>query len=120
MMSRSGYTDDYDLGDGSINLWRGAVKSAFKGKRGQTFLREMLAALDGLTDKALILNDLATEDGVCAIGAVGAARGIDMSKINPEDSDAIAATFGIARAMACEIMYMNDDYGSFKETCLSA
>ena len=46
---------------------------------------------------------------VCAIGSVGAARGMDMSKLDPEDRDGVAAAFGISPALAAEIVYMNDE-----------
>lgn len=84
-MSRSGYDDD---GCGDMWDWvryRGAVKSAMRGQRGQAFLREMLAALYALPEKRLIQNDLVDEydDGaVCALGAVGRARNLDMAKVD--------------------------------------
>ena len=106
-MSRSGYTDDW-YEDNSGWLYRGAVKSAFQGRRGQAFLKEMLAALDAMPVKELIAHELEQEGAVCAIGAVGRARGVDMSKLDPEDPDTVAGTFGIARAMACELVYEND------------
>ena len=37
----------------SLIRYRGAVKSAIRGKRGQAFLREMLAALDAMPEKRL-------------------------------------------------------------------
>ena len=46
-MSRHGYSDDCDNEWRAI-MWSGAVKSAIKGKRGQAFLKELLAALDAL------------------------------------------------------------------------
>jgi hypothetical protein len=103
------YSDDCD-GDmwGHIR-WRGAVESARRGKRGQQFLREMLAALDALPEKKLITEELVLDGQVCAIGSVGLARGIDMTKISAEDYDAVAKTFGIAPALVREIEYMNDD-----------
>lgn len=115
-MSRSGYDDDY----GSDNPWdltryRGAVASAFRGKRGRAFLREMLFALDRLPEKKLIANDLVRSGEVCAIGAVGLVRGVDMD-FDPEDAEAVAAKFGIAVAMAREIVWMNDEAGFYKET----
>ena len=118
-MSRSGYVDDWDFdgGEWAMIRGRGAVTSAFRGKRGQTFLKEMLAALDALPEKKLIANDLQAENGaVCAIGAVGKARGLDMSKLDPEDPDTVAAKFGIATAMAREIVYENDEAGFHSET----
>lgn len=108
-MSRSGYSDDID-DNWSWIRWRGYVASAMRGKRGQAFLREMLAAMDAMPEKKLIANDLETADGaVCAIGSVGKARGIDMSSLDPEDYSTVAATFGINEKLAQEIVYMNDE-----------
>lgn len=108
-MSRSGYWDDCD-NDWYAIMYRGAVKSAFCGKRGQLFLLEMLAALDALPVPMLIAGDLESDGAVCAIGAVGKARGIDMADLDPEDAETIASTFGIATAMAREIVYDNDEW----------
>lgn len=92
-------------------MWRGAVKSAFRGRRGQAFLREILAALDALPEKKLITYDLINAEGaVCALGAVGKARGLDMREIDPEDHEVVANEFDVAHAMACEIMAENDDF----------
>lgn len=106
-MSRSGY-NDYDGEEYPAGLWRGAVERALGGRRGQAFLREMLAALDALSEKKLISHELEQDGCVCALGSVGKARKLDMSEIDPEDHDTVAAKFGIAHAMACEIMYTND------------
>ena len=105
-MSRSGYSDDAE----NVNLWRGAVAAGLRGRRGQAFLREMLAALDTMPEKKLIKDDLEKEGSVCAIGAVGKTRGVDMAGIDPEDNDAIARIFGLPFSMACEIMYLNDEH----------
>jgi len=113
-MSRSGYSDDYD--QWATIKWRGAVASAFRGKRGQAFLREMKDALDALPVKRLIRDELEAGGEVCAIGAVGARRGISMNDIDPEDSASIAGAFGISHAMACEIMYENDEGNYHNET----
>ena len=108
-MSRSGYSDDVD--GWQLIRWRGAVTSAIRGKRGQSFFRELLAALDALPEKRLIDIDLERDGEVCAIGAVGRARGLDMTEIDPEDHEAVADAFGLPHALACEIMYVNDDDG---------
>ena len=50
-MSRSGYTDDMEDMWQHI-CWRGAVASAIRGRRGQAFLREMLAAMDAIAGRA--------------------------------------------------------------------
>ena len=111
-MSRSGYTDDF-YDDWSMIRWRGAVASAIRGKRGQAFLRAMLAALDALESRRLIRGDLEHEGEVCAIGAVGKARNLDMTTIDPYDRDTVAGQFGIAQALAAEIAYENDEsYGT--------
>jgi hypothetical protein len=104
-MSRSGYSDDCE----NLELWRGAVDRAIQGKRGQAFLKDLLAALDAMPEKALIADALECEGKVCAIGALGKARGIDMSRIDPEESKTVAKTFGIAPALAKEIVYENDE-----------
>lgn len=107
-MSRSGYSEDID-DQWSFIRWRGAVGSAIRGKRGQAFLREMLEALDAMPDKRLIAHELRWGGEVCAIGSVGAKRGIELEALDPEDYDAIAGVFGIAPALVQEIEYMNDD-----------
>jgi hypothetical protein len=111
-MSRSGYIDDSDYDQWAMIRWRGAVASAFRGKRGQAFLREMLAALDALPEKRLLVDELQDpydSNLVCAIGAVGRIRGVDMQALDPEDHDDIAAVFNISHDMACEIMFTNDE-----------
>lgn len=115
-MSRSGYRED--LGDQwQLIRWRGAVASALKGRKGQAFLREMLAAFDALPNKSLISGEMIREGEVCAIGAVGIARGLaELNEIDPEDHETVAAEFNIAHAMACEIMFENDEGGHHKET----
>ncbi len=115
-MSRSGYSEDYDGGEWSLIRWRGAVTSAIRGARGQAFLREMREALDAMPEKRLVAWELEEKGEVCAIGAVGRRRGVDMSKIDPEDRETVAGTFGIADALACEIMWVNDEAGWHNET----
>lgn len=117
-MSRSGYSKDYIDDD----LWgficyRGAVNSAFRGKRGQSFLAEAVSALDALPKQELAAHSLQTEDGsFCLLGAVGRARGLDMSVLDPDDIETVAAAFGVAEAMAREIVFMNDEGSLFGET----
>lgn len=107
-MSRSGYIDDGD-NDWSLIRWRGQVASAIRGKRGQAFLRELVETLDAMPEKRLIAHELQSGPNVCAIGSVGVRRGIDMSGLDPEDPDTIAATFGIASPLVREIEFMNDE-----------
>lgn len=114
-MSRSGYSDDIDQWD--LIKWRGAVASAMGSKRGQAFLLEMWRAIDALPEPKLIANELVEKDGaVCAMGAVGKQRGIDMSALDPENIEGVAGTFGINEKLAMEIAYMNDEGGAYNET----
>lgn len=108
-MSRSGYIDDSE--DWQRIRWRGQVASATRGKRGQRLLRDLLSALDAMPEKSLVASELETRDGdVCTLGALGKVRGIDMSKIDPEEPEQVAAAFDIAEPLAREIVYMNDEY----------
>ena len=111
-MSRSGYVDDYDGDDYYLALgrWRAQVTSATRGKRGQRFFLDLVAALDAMTEKHLIKNDLETTEGaVCGLGALGKYLGVELSKLDSEDHDALGAAFNIARQLAAETMYMNDE-----------
>jgi hypothetical protein len=114
-MSRSGYVDDRD-DQWRLIMWRGAVASAIKGKRGQAFLKEMLAAMDALPERKLVRNELEEEGAVCAIGSVGKARGYrEMDAWDPEDYERVAKAFGVSEALAREIMFMNDEGGRYQE-----
>jgi hypothetical protein len=112
-MSRSGYSEECENWD--LIRWRGAVKSAIKGKRGQQLLRELLAALDSMPEKRLITEELEANGEVCALGCLGRAKGVDLTDMDPTDSEYVAATFGIAPALAKEIVYENDE-GGWRET----
>lgn len=53
-----------------------------------------------------------TADGdVCAIGAVCKARGIDVSHVDYDSPEDVAAKVGIASQMVAEIEYENDEVG---------
>jgi len=112
-MSRSGYTDDNDdpLAHGR---WRQAVKRSLEGRRGQALLRELVDALDAMEDKRLYPGSFATPEGeFCTLGVLGAKRGTKMDDLGDEDyceTDLVGERFGIAPAMAAEIMYLNDEY----------
>lgn len=100
-MSRSGYSDDCE----NLGLWRGAVQRAMTGYRGQHFLRKLRDALDAMPVKRLITGEIANGTGdVCALGSVDPA-----CKADPDDREAVGQHFGIAPAMAAEIVYINDE-----------
>ena len=113
-MSRSGYSDDCD--GWALIRWRGAVESAMKGRRGQKFLIELAEAMDAMPVKELIAHELVEQGGFCALGVVGQKRGIALESIDPEDSRTVAEQFGIANAMAQEIVFMNDEAAWYDET----
>jgi len=96
--------------------WRGAVASSIRGKRGQAFLREALAALDALPAPELVSNDLEADGAFCTLGAVGRARGTDLKNVDAEDHEAVASLFGVAHPLACEIMWENDEGSAYPET----
>lgn len=102
-----------------MELYRNAVDSAFWGKRGQAFLKDLLAALDALPGKRLVPYAFETEEGeVCALGAVAKVKGVDMPKGDFEESDgvdcrALGRKFNIAQCMVREIMFENDEAGDY-------
>lgn len=106
-MSRSGYSDEGD----NLGLWRHAVERALRGKRGQAFLREMAAALDAMPTKELVAEEVVRDsEHVCALGSVALARKLDVSNLDIYDGEDMGQAFGISRAMAQEIAYMNDEW----------
>lgn len=109
-MTRHGYIDDWDDDPLALGRYRGRVQSAIRGKRGQKLLRELRDALDAMPDKRLIKGSLVDDDGeCCALGCVGMARGVDMSKLDPEEAEQVASAFDIAEVLAREITYENDE-----------
>lgn len=112
-MSRSGYSDDFDVSQWESICYRGAVASAFRGKRGQSFLKDLLAALEAMPEKRLVSGELQTEQGeVCALGAIAKVRNIEMPPVYDDDDSStliMAERLNIANAMAREIVYMNDE-----------
>jgi hypothetical protein len=117
-MSRSGYSDDGDGESYSLAMWRGTIASATRGKRGQRFFRDLVAALDEMPVKRLIAKELQTEEGeVCALGSLGRARGIPLGTIDVEDmADSgdygyLGRMFDIASQLSQEVMYINDEAG---------
>lgn len=121
-MSRAGYADDTD-DQWHYIMWRGAVASAIRGRRGQAFLREAIAALDALPERKLTAYRLERNGHYCTLGAVGARRGFDLRALDapfdcaPEhaefieqaDHSKLKDAFGVASALLREIQFMNDE-----------
>lgn len=113
---KSGYNDNSWDAWATIR-WRGAVKSAIRGRRGQAFLRELLAALDALSQPRLIRNQLEQSGEVCAMGAIAKSRGLNSVLWDDSDFEFLARTFRVANALAAEILYINDhDFSWTDET----
>jgi hypothetical protein len=112
-MSRSGYGEDCCDDPLAWGRWRGAVGSAIKGERGQAMLHELVQALDAMPDKRLFPHSFATAAGeFCALGVLGAQRGTRMGDLGDEDDcspDLVGQRFGIAPALAAEVMFLNDE-----------
>jgi hypothetical protein len=111
-MSRSGY-NDYSDDTLQLGRWRAQVASATRGKRGQAFLRDLLAALDAMPEKRLVKQEFETDGEVCTLGCIARQRKVDMSTFDPEDDDvgeAIGPALGIAHQLAREIMWENDQF----------
>lgn len=111
-MNRSGFSDECD-DPLAAGRWTAAVNSSLRGKRGQAFLRELLAALDAMPDKRLIANAAAKDGCMCTLAVVAAKRGQDLEQLDAYmqgwDWDCLAESLGISEALAREVMYLNDE-----------
>lgn len=123
-MSRSGLSDDCDE-QWMEALWRGRVSNARRGRRGQRFLRELLAALDAMPVKELHAHtfdegpvaggDVVVDGGVCALGALARAKGMDVTDADPDDdqvAEELAMKFDIADCLARTVIWANDEWNS--------
>lgn len=107
-MSRSGYSFYGD--PGSVNLYRGNIGRTIAGKKGQAFLKELAGFMDAMPEKILIENELIDAKGqCCTMGVYFKAKGIDVSKINPNEYDQVAGAIGISEMMVREIAFENDE-----------
>lgn len=119
-MSRSGYSEDYDVS--ALQLWRGAVQKSIDGKRGQRLLVDIANAMDAMPEKKLVAEELISADGeFCTLGVVGCARGVgdQLKATDPYARESIAKLLDVAPALVAQIAYVNDDpdaYSSPAET----
>lgn len=108
-MSRSGYIDDCS-DTLQLGRWHAQVASAIRGRRGQAFLRELANAMDAMPEKSLISGQLVTSDGdCCTMGVICKARNIDVTEVDENDPEEVGKLVGIARQLAAEIAYENDE-----------
>ena len=96
--------------------YEAAKRSTLRGKRGQVFLRELVAALDALPQPELsegALGDRRT-GCVCALGAVALAQGESFADLAQDDGnwspDEAAEWYSISPTLANEIISANDGW----------
>lgn len=120
-MSRSGYYEsdrDDPLAEGRfIAVWN----KTRKGKRGQQFFRDLVAALDAMPVKELAAGSLQKrndEGRVCALGALCSAKQIDVSDLLDYDDSGddygtveAAARLDISETLARNVVWQNDECG---------
>lgn len=106
---RISYSEDEDW-PGQFELWQANCERSLRGKQGQEELRELHAALLALPEKRLIVGSLVDDEGgVCAIGAYGQRKGLDLSKFDPEsDTDEVGIEGGMPKLVAWKVVEMND------------
>lgn len=124
-MTRGYIEGDGDEENPAYYLAHTWAERAMAGKRGQRLLHDLLAALDAMPEKRLVASSFACESGVCSLGALGRARGLDLSELEDiaqkigedwfgdaervgELNQAAAATFDAAKSLVAEIMWRND------------
>lgn len=109
-MGRSGYDDDGDCESNYYLLYPSIVRRATNGKRGQEFFKSLTSALEALPEKRLVPNELETETGgVCALGALGRVRGVELAKLDPDNVGEVAKAFRVAETLVREVTHANDD-----------
>lgn len=96
--------------------YEAAKRSTLRGRRGQAFLRKLIAALDALPKPELsegALADRAT-GCVCALGAVALAQGDSFDDLAQDDGnwspEDIATWYDISPTLANEVIIENDDW----------
>jgi hypothetical protein len=107
---RLNYSEDEDYA-GQFFLWQANCERSLKGKAGQRELRELREALLALPEKRLIGHLLYDDDGgVCAIGAYGKYKGVDLTKFDPEEGEHedVGRAGGMPRLVAWKVVEMND------------
>lgn len=121
---------DYDDGGMPWPMWERVVSTALGGERGQQALAEFEEALLALPERKLIEGHLASEDGVCLVGAYVAHKqakdqGIEMAaaidRITSDEHDEYhdaedawetaqaGANAGLSWTVAWHMAYLNDE-----------
>ena len=129
-MGRSGYIEADDCDENSmlrVAGWQANVRRCLRGRPGQKFLWELYEALQALRDHELVTGALldTSTGAVCALGAVAVYRKMQIpveftTTGAPDDepdeyefAEAMGPFFGIKDMLASEIMYENDECGTW-------
>jgi hypothetical protein len=92
--------------------YRGALRNAIKGKRGQAFLKELLEAIEALPEKKLAVGAFRDRDGCAsALGALALKRGHspdELAGFHYMTPDQLARFFGIQPVLIRHIVHMHD------------
>jgi hypothetical protein len=97
--------------------YKAATRSTLRGRRGQAFLRELIAALDALHRPELSAGALGNRRTgcVCALGAIALAQGASFDDLARDNGDwgpgDAADWYNISPTLANEIISANDDWG---------
>ena len=117
-MSRSGLTEGWGLSqeeNWAYIRFRGAVKSAIRGRNGQAFLKEALRVLDDMEKRELVEGAAERDGSYCMLGAMAHKRH-GIQKDHEGYAEELASILQIPDALAREIVYMNDEGTCIKET----
>ena len=106
---RINYSDEEDW-PGQFELWQGNCERSLRGRQGQQELKELKAALLALPDKSLLYKTLYDEEGgVCAVGAYGRHKGLDLTKFDVDsETDEVGIEAGMPKLVAWKVVEMND------------
>jgi hypothetical protein len=107
---RSGYVDCDDMEFDDCRRWKLTLRNVIRSRRSQEFLKETLKCLEEHQDKSLIADELECDGEYCTLGVVGKSRQINMSNIDPHDTDFVSDIFDISETLVREIVFQNDEY----------
>ena len=95
---------------GTANLLDANLRRAIEGKKGQEFLKKLLAALDAMELKELHTDDFKNKNGgLCAIGCYANHFKIRVDDLYSDDAFSISKRLGISKTLAFKIIFQNDE-----------
>lgn len=109
---RISWSDEEDR-PGQFDLWQANCRRSLNGRAGQEALRDLESALLAMPEKRLIVDDLAVDGEVCAVGALMRARGVPQGRLEEisgdDDTDVLAAKEArVPRLVGWKLVELND------------